>query len=84
MTGRKTLLTLVTLSALAVPASAAAVNCAQVNKYLGTGRSVQDVAETMIIPEAEVRKCQQEASGGASGSPASAPTPGIGGATKAK
>ena len=41
--------------------SAAAVNCKQVNKYLQTGRSVKDVAETMVIGEDEVKKCQDEA-----------------------
>jgi hypothetical protein len=39
-------------------------NCAQVKKYLGTGRSVQDVAETMIVSEDEVKKCQAEAGKG--------------------
>jgi len=38
----------------------AAVNCKQVNKYLQLGRSVKDVAETMVISEDEVKKCQQE------------------------
>ena len=41
--------------------SVAGVNCKQVNKYLQTGRSVQDVAETMVIGEDEVKKCQEEA-----------------------
>ena len=41
--------------------SAAAVNCKQVNKYLQTGRSVKDVAETMVISEDDVKKCQEEA-----------------------
>jgi len=41
--------------------SFAVVNCKQVNKYLQTGRSVKDVAETMVIDEAEVRKCQEQA-----------------------
>ena len=59
---------------LGLPASAAAVNCAQVNKYLATGRSVTDVAETMIIPEAEVKKCQEGASAGGT-APSAAPTP---------
>ena len=40
---------------------AGAVNCKQVNKYLQTGRSVKDVAETMVIDESEVKKCQAEA-----------------------
>jgi hypothetical protein len=42
---------------------AGAVNCKQVNKYLQTGRSVKDVAETMVIDEAEVKKCQEQAAG---------------------
>jgi len=41
--------------------SGAEVNCKQVNKYLQTGRSVKDVAETMVIDEADVKKCQEQA-----------------------
>jgi len=40
---------------------AGAVNCKQVNKYLQTGRSVKDIAETMVIEESDVKKCQDEA-----------------------
>jgi hypothetical protein len=47
--------------------SAATVNCKQVNKYLQTGRSVKDVAETMVIGEDEVKKCQDEAGNAAKG-----------------
>jgi hypothetical protein len=39
---------------------AGAVNCKQVNKYLDTGRTVKDVAETMVIDESEVKKCQEQ------------------------
>ncbi len=51
---------------------AGAVNCKQVNKYLQTGRSVKDVAETMVIEESDVKKCQEQAgtegaAGGAAG-----------------
>ena len=47
---------------------AGAVNCKQVNKYLQTGRSVKDVAETMVVDEADVKRCQAEAaSGGTTG-----------------
>ena len=47
---------------------AGAVNCKQVNKYLQTGRSVKDVAETMVIDESDVKKCQDQAgSEGATG-----------------
>lgn len=84
MRARQISIALAALAAWTMPAPAAAVNCNQVNKYLGTGRSVQDVSETMIIPEEEVKKCQQEGAGAAAGSPASSPTPGAGGTTKAK
>jgi hypothetical protein len=43
--------------------SSAAVNCKQVKKYLDTGRSVKDVAETMVIDESEVRKCMEQGGG---------------------
>jgi len=46
---------------LGAAGNVAAVNCKQVNKYLATGRSVKDVAETMVIDEADVKKCQAEA-----------------------
>src|SRR5712692_6304558 len=58
------------------PGFAGAVNCKQVNKYLGTGRSVSDVAQTMVIDEADVKKCQEEAaSQGAAGATKDAPKP---------
>jgi hypothetical protein len=37
------------------------VNCEQVKKYLKTGRTPQDVADTMVISLDEVKKCQSEA-----------------------
>jgi hypothetical protein len=43
---------------------AGAVNCKQVLKYLQTGRSVSDVAETMVISEDDVKKCQEQAAAG--------------------
>ena len=52
--------------------SVAAVNCKQVNNYLSTGRSVQDIAETMVIGEDEVKKCQEEAGSQAAGDAAKA------------
>lgn len=45
-----------------MPSSASAVNCDQVRRYLSTGRSVDDVAETMVINVDDVKKCQQEGS----------------------
>jgi hypothetical protein len=37
-----------------------AVNCEQVKKYLKTGRTPQDVADTMVVSVDEVKKCQNE------------------------
>ncbi len=39
----------------------AEVNCKQVLRYLKTGRTPSEVAETMVISEADVKKCQEEA-----------------------
>jgi hypothetical protein len=47
--------------AAAVSGLAGEVNCKQVNKYLQTGRSVKDVAETMVISESDVEKCKAQA-----------------------
>ena len=52
---------------MATIGTAAEVNCKQVNKYLQTGRSVKDVAETMVISEADVEKCKAADTGGGSG-----------------
>ena len=52
---------------MATLGSAAEVNCKQVNKYLQTGRSVKDVAETMVIGEDDVKKCQEQAGDAAKG-----------------
>ena len=55
-----------------------AVNCEQVKKYLKTGRTPQDVADTMVISVDEVKKCQNEpdkaGSGGAAGGSATGGT----------
>lgn len=56
--------------AVAMPA-AAEVNCQQVRLYAKTGRSVEDIAETMVVPVEEVQKCLQT---GQDGNPR--PTPG--------
>ena len=58
-----------------VPRYAAAVNCDQVRRYLSTGRSLQDVAESMVITVDEVRKCQRAGSA-EDAPPQTAPTPG--------
>jgi hypothetical protein len=48
---------------LATAAGAGEVNCKQVNKYLQTGRSVKDVAETMVISESDGEKCKAQGGG---------------------
>ena len=55
------------LVATASMSRAEGVNCKQVNKYLQTGRSVKDVAETMVIGEDDVKKCQEQAGDAAKG-----------------
>jgi hypothetical protein len=40
---------------------AEAIQCKRILKYLSTGRSPSDVAETMVISEDEVIACQEEA-----------------------
>ena len=49
------------LLATATASRAGDVNCKQVNKYLQTGRSVKDVAETMVVGEDDVQKCKDQA-----------------------
>jgi len=39
----------------------AEVNCKQVLRYLKTGRTPSEVAETMVISEADVKNCQAQA-----------------------
>jgi len=58
--------------AVFLPQGAAAVNCEQVKRYLATGRSVEDIADTMVVSVEEVQKCQQ----GEKDNPAPAATPG--------
>ena len=55
--------------------SIAGVNCKQVNKYLQTGRTPKDVAETMVIDESEVKKCQDEAGDAKGAAPAAGEKP---------
>jgi hypothetical protein len=50
---------------------AAAVNCEQVRRYAATGRTPEDIAETMMFPVEEVKKCLQQA-GPESATPAAA------------
>lgn len=54
----------ISVSALA-SAPVAAINCAQVKKMLDMGRSVDDIAETMVVDVSEVEKCKEQAEKGA-------------------
>jgi predicted transposase YdaD len=49
---------------------AAAINCEQVRRYLATGRTVDQIAEQMIVDVEEVKKCAAEAP---AATPAAAP-----------
>lgn len=52
---------MVVAAALLGVAPAQAVNCKFVLKNLSVGRTVEQVAETMMISEDEIEKCQEEA-----------------------
>jgi hypothetical protein len=73
---RRSWLTALLLAAAMLPAasSLAGVNCNQVKKYLDTGRTPQDIADTMVIPVEEVKKCQEgsDTAGATAAPPASA------------
>ncbi len=56
---------------LGIGAASADVNCEQVRRYLKTGRSAEDVAETMVVDLKDVKKC--EAQGGQEAAPTPAP-----------
>ena len=55
-------------------ASAADVNCKVVMKNLESGRTEQDVAETMVISVDDIKKCKEQAKNSAA--PANAPVTG--------
>jgi hypothetical protein len=63
------------LAASFMPRVAQGVNCDQVRRYLQTGRSAEDVSETMVISLDEVKKCQQAGAGQQQGAQTPAPTP---------
>lgn len=63
------------LAAFLMPRAAQGVNCDQVRRYLQTGRSVEDVADTMVVSVEDVKKCQQGTTGQQKGEQTPAPTP---------
>ena len=58
MRGWRIALGVAVLTTCGSSAALAAVNCAQVKKYLDVGRTAQDVSDTMVVPLDEVKKCQ--------------------------
>jgi hypothetical protein len=64
-----------TLAAFLMPRAAEGVNCDQVRRYLQTGRSVEDISDTMVISVEDVKKCQQSTTGQQKGEQTPAPTP---------
>jgi hypothetical protein len=52
---------IIALGLLSSVPAAAEVNCKFVLKNLSIGRTVEQVAETMMISEDEIKKCQEEA-----------------------
>ena len=50
----------------------AAVNCEQVKRYAQTGRTAEEIAETMIADEGEVKKCLEGVKAPAAGGSAPA------------
>ena len=60
MSYRPTQFLVATAIAALMPTVALAVNCDQVRRYLASGRSAQDVADSMIIDIKDVQKCQQQ------------------------
>jgi hypothetical protein len=54
---RSTLTITLGLTLLISAGAAQAVNCDQVKRYLSTGRTVEQIADTMIVPVDEVKKC---------------------------
>ena len=61
--------------AVAVPGYSGDVNCGIVMKSVKMGRSVQDIADTMLISAADVEKCKAEAEAPKDGAPAAAEKP---------
>jgi hypothetical protein len=58
--GRLLLVALMTFGVAGLGA-ASEIQCKRILKYLSTGRTPSDVAETMVISEDEVLACQEEA-----------------------
>lgn len=55
---RTRLIGIAVIGALLVGASgASAINCDQVRRYLSTGRTIESIAETMVVDVEEVKKC---------------------------
>jgi len=55
------LLGVILVACLGGVSSASEIQCKRILKYLSTGRSASDVAETMVISEDDVLACKEEA-----------------------
>jgi len=55
------LLGMILIAGLAGPSWAGDIQCNRILKYLSTGRSPSEVAETMVISEDDVIACKEEA-----------------------
>jgi hypothetical protein len=54
---------------LLASSAAPAINCDQVRRYLATCRTVESIAETMIVDVEEVKKCGKPEGEGAPATP---------------
>ena len=61
---QRLLLAVLMIAGLSGAASAAEIQCKRILKYLSTGRSPSDIAETMVVSEDDVLACQEEAEAG--------------------
>ena len=66
---------LVLAASLSATSPAAAINCEQARKYAATGRSAEDISDTMVADPEEVKKCLAEGQPAGAGASKAAPAP---------
>ena len=54
-------MTVIAVGLLGPVSAGAGTDCKRILKFLSTGRTVQDIAETMMIDESQIEECQAEA-----------------------
>jgi hypothetical protein len=62
------------VASMAGVGAASEIQCKRILKYLDTGRTASEVAETMVISEDDVVRCQEEAKEAEGGSGSEAPS----------